>query len=380
MIPRVFDTDQHITPPKDMWTSRMAKKYQDLAPKVVDIPEGGQAWSFEGGAHLHLFGLENVGAKDPAELSWQIHYDDIAPAYYQPKARLESMDVDGIDAALFFPSVAGHCGIIHDDDLYLECIRAYNDGAWDWTQEGDPKRMYPTALIPAMGVETAMEEVSRVAKKGFRHIQFFASPTGGPFPMPSDDPFWGLIQDTGMVVSIHGGGRGRMKLPPEAIEAAKNRPATAKPPNSQVPIAAGRAAGLGAPQSLALMITTGVFERFPNLKAGLIETSAGWLPSMLNRLDAEYTQHRWLSGQSLSLLPSEYFKRQVKISVDREIAGIKHRDQIGSDSLMFGTDFPHIGSFYPHTRRYIDLLFDDVPEDETHAILWGNAAELYGVN
>ena len=31
MATRIFDTDHHVTPPPDMWTSRMPKKYQDIA-------------------------------------------------------------------------------------------------------------------------------------------------------------------------------------------------------------------------------------------------------------------------------------------------------------------------------------------------------------
>jgi predicted TIM-barrel fold metal-dependent hydrolase len=53
---------------------------------------------------------------------------------------------------------------------------------------------------------------------------------------------------------------------------------------------------------------------------------------------------------------------------------------VGVDNITFGTDYPHIGSFWPHTRFYIDLLFDGVPEDEREKILWSNAATMYGVN
>ena len=127
------------------------------------------------------------------------------------------------------------------------------------------------------------------------------------------------------------------------------------------------------------MILSGVLERFPKLKVSLIETSTGWLPQFLNQLDAVYTQHRWLGEQKLSRLPSEYAK-QVLIGVDREMQGIKHRHQVGVDNITFGTDYPHIGSFWPHTRFYIDLLFDGVPEDEREKILWSNAATMYGVN
>ena len=374
MATQIFDTDHHVTPPPDMWTSRMPKKYQDIAPRVVDLPDGGQAWSFDGGAIMHLFGLENVGGREPTELSWKTHYDELPKSYYEPQARLEAMDRDGIDVALLFPSVAGQAAAIYDDDILFAHIQAYNDGIWDWAQEGDPKRMLPAAHLPNRGVELAMQELDRVVKKGFVHFQYSGSPSGSPLPVAGDDPFWAMVQETGIVVSMHGGssaGRPKPKAPAKATPAP--------PVHDQEMIAAMRSSGLGAQTALGVMILSGVLERFPKLKVSLIETSTGWLPQFLNQLDAVYTQHRWLGEQKLSRLPSEYAK-QVLISVDREIQGVKHRHQVGVDNITFGTDYPHIGSFWPHTRFYIDLLFDGVPEDEREKILWSNAATMYGVN
>ena len=374
MATRIFDTDHHVTPPPDMWTSRMPKKYQDIAPRVVDLPDGGQAWSFDGGAIMHLFGLENVGGREPTELSWKTHYDELPKSYYEPQARLEAMDRDGIDVALLFPSVAGQAAAIYDDETFSAHIQAYNDGIWDWAQEGDPKRMLPAAHLPNRGVEMTMQELDRVVKKGFVHFQYTGSPSSSPLPVAGDDPFWAMVQETGIVVSMHGGssaGRPKPKAPAKA--------SPAPPVHDQEMIAAMRSSGLGAQTALGVMILSGVLERFPKLKVSLIETSTGWLPQFLNQLDAVYTQHRWLGEQKLSRLPSEYAK-QVLIGVDREMQGIKHRHQVGVDNITFGTDYPHIGSFWPHTRFYIDLLFDGVPEDEREKILWSNAATMYGVN
>ena len=374
MPTRIFDTDHHVTPPPDMWTSRMPKKYQDVAPRVVDLPDGGQAWSFDGGAIMHLFGLENVGGREPTELSWKTRYDDLPKSYYDPQARLETMDRDGIDVALLFPSVAGQAAAIYDDDIYFAHIQAYNDGIWDWAQEGDPKRMLPTAHLPNRGVELAMQELDRVVKKGFVHYQYTGSPSGSPLPVPGDDPFWTMVEETGIVISMHGGGSAGRPKPKAPTKAS-----AAPPVRDQETIAAMRSSGLGAQTALGLMILAGVLERFPKLKVSLIETSTGWLPPFMDQLDAIYTQHRWMGEQKLSRLPSEYAK-QVLISVDREKQGIKHRHQVGVDNITFGTDYPHIGSFWPHTRFYIDLLFDGVPEDEREKILWSNAAAMYGVN
>ena len=375
LITRVFDTDHHITPPPDLWTSRLAKKYLDRAPCVVDLEDGTQAWSFEGGEVLHLFGLENVGAKDPRELSWRVNYRDLQPDYYEPKSRIEAMNVDGIDAALVFPSVAGHLSSVRDDELYLVCVRAYNDAAFEWCQAGDPHRLFPAAMIPSRNLDEAMAELRRVSEMGYIHYSFTMSPSGGNYPLPDDDRFWALVQETGIAVSMHGGGAGRVPRPlPPPGAVVKPEP----PVRDQEMIAAGRASGLGAQMALGAVIMTGMLERFPGLRIGLVETSAGWLPSFMEQLDAMFLQHRFVSNVKLSRLPSEY-ARMVKISVDRELQGVKYRDQIGVDNLMFGTDYPHIGSFWPHTRQYLDLLLNDVSDDEVDKILWSNAAALYGV-
>jgi len=374
MPTRIFDTDHHVTPPPDMWTSRMPKKYQDVAPRVVDLPDGGQAWSFDGGAIMHLFGLENVGGREPTELTWKAHYDELHPSYYDPQARLEIMDRDGVGVALLFPSVAGQAAAIYDDEFYFAHLQVYNDGIWDWAQDGDPKRMLPAAQLPNRGVELAMQELERVMKKGFVHYQYTGAPSGGPLPTAADDPFWAMVEEAGIVISMHGGGSAGRPKPKAPAKAAP-----APPVHHQEIIAAMRSSGLGAQTALGLMILSGVLERFPKLKVSLVETSTGWLPPFLDQLDAVYTQHRWMGEQKLSRLPSEYAK-QVLIGVDREIQGIKHRHHVGVDNITFGTDYPHIGSFWPHTRFYIDLLFDGVPEDEREKILWSNAATMYGVN
>jgi predicted TIM-barrel fold metal-dependent hydrolase len=153
------------------------------------------------------------------------------------------------------------------------------------------------------------------------------------------------------------------------------------PVRDQVTIAAGRAGGMGVQNSLASFVFGGVLERFPNIKMALIETSAGWYPTFVERLDAAFLAHRDLLTENvkLSKLPSEYL-RNLYMNFDRETEAITYRDQIGVDKLMFGTDYPHIGSYWPYSRYYLHVLLKELPAADVHAILWGNAARLYGVD
>ncbi len=188
-----------------------------------------------------------------------------------------------------------------------------------------------------------------------------------------------LVEETGIILSMHGGGS---PVPAQRMSGPLPKPKQAVPAppiRDQESVGVSRGGGLFAPGPLAQLLLTGVLERFPKLKVGLIETSAGWYPAFLEQMDAVWERGRWIASGLVHTRPSETVGN-VKISIDRELQGVKHRRLIGVDRLMLGTDYPHVGTFWPHTRFYIDLAFDGVPEDEKEKILWSNGAGMYGVS
>ena len=54
------------------------------------------------------------------------------------------------------------------------------------------------------------------------------------------------------------------------------------------------------------------------------------------------------------------------------------RHQIGTDTIMWGTDYPHPEGSWPYTRQQQVEAFHDVPGDDLAAMLGGNAARVYG--
>jgi predicted TIM-barrel fold metal-dependent hydrolase len=80
----------------------------------------------------------------------------------------------------------------------------------------------------------------------------------------------------------------------------------------------------------------------------------------------------------LSAKPSEYFLRQCFISVEPEERYVDWViDQLGDDTLVFSTDYPHSDSRFPEATN--DLLNLPIPESSKRKILWDNCARLYGV-
>ena len=98
--------------------------------------------------------------------------------------------------------------------------------------------------------------------------------------------------------------------------------------------------------SLAHMILNGVFERFPKLQVGAVEHEISWVPHFLRSMDFYYTQRP--PGEvrfqfTEDAVPSDYFHRNVFLSFQEDGVGVRLRDIIGVDQLLWGSDYPHVG-------------------------------------
>jgi predicted TIM-barrel fold metal-dependent hydrolase len=128
------------------------------------------------------------------------------------------------------------------------------------------------------------------------------------------------------------------------------------------------------------MIFSGVFERYPKLQVGAVEHELGWAPHFLNQMDYTYTQrHRrefWHRFKE-DMLPSDYFHRNVFLGFQEDGLGIRLRDLIGVDNLLWGSDYPHAESTFPKSKEILDDILADCTEDEKAKIVGGNAARIY---
>ncbi|MFP8877129.1 MAG: amidohydrolase family protein, partial [Myxococcota bacterium] len=109
-----------------------------------------------------------------------------------------------------------------------------------------------------------------------------------------------------------------------------------------------------------------------------------WAPELLKLMDLRYDhgmedQKLGNYRDHLSLKPSEYFRRNVALGASCvRRSEVERRHEIGIDSIMWGTDFPHPEGSWPHTREDMQEVFTGLPDDEVAAMLGGNAARFYG--
>ena len=125
----------------------------------------------------------------------------------------------------------------------------------------------------------------------------------------------------------------------------------------------------------------GAFERFPDLKFVVTEAAAYWAPDMMWKWDqymgGGHTTKKMaamLKGK-ISKLPSDYFGTNIFIGASTmSKEEIRRRYVIGTDVVMWGTDYPHPEGTWPHTAAKLRADFAEVPVDDTAELLGLTAA------
>ena len=123
-----------------------------------------------------------------------------------------------------------------------------------------------------------------------------------------------------------------------------------------------------------------MLERFPDLHVVMVEVNAGWLAWTMSTLDEYYLAHQkngW-TKPILAELPSHYLRRQVHATFQDDPVALHNIPFTGTDCLLWGNDYPHPESTYPDSNTVLDRLLADVDDDDARAVVFDNAARLFG--
>jgi len=379
---QIISADGHVIEPPDLWQKHLPSRFHSRMPRLVKDPLGGDAWELVPGAPAMPIGLvTNAGAwgkryEDNGWYGWT--YDDIRAGAFDGKERLVEQDIDGVDAEVIFPSQRTMATFMaqEDDDYHLAGLEAYNTWLATEFNAVDPTRLLGLAQMPATDVHTAVRWLRDAKKAGFRGVILSAYPSGGAELSTDDDPFWEAAEEEQVPVHIHTGlsHAGKRKAGPGAALQSAQASFGALPGLQQM-----GGAVAGASEWLSRFIYSGMFDRFPGLRMAAVECGAGWLPHFLEHMDDHWWRNRIWTKSTLRSLPSDYFRRNWKVTFIREPFAVQTRHWIGVKNLMWSTDYPHHRHDWPYSRRVIEESFIGVPDDEKHAMVCGNAVELYGL-
>jgi predicted TIM-barrel fold metal-dependent hydrolase len=258
---------------------------------------------------------------------------------------------------------------------------AYNDYLAEEYCAFAPDRLFGVGILPTGDIDRKIAELEHCKRIGMRAVALRDYPAGQPFPAPEDDRFWAAALDLEMPVSIHT----TMSRRGAQLFQYPREPEGERPPDDFIERLYRHAnpARCGS-LTICQMVFAGVFERFPSLRIYFAENNVGWIPFYLEQLDAEYAKnHVWAERRfgipRLTRRPSEIIKEHGYWGFYDDRIGIRLRDEIGVDHIIWGSDFPHVVTHWPNSRRMLDEQMTGVPPHERRRMECGNLLTFLGI-
>jgi uncharacterized protein len=378
---RVIDADTHLTEPHDLWTSRAPRGTEDRVPRVVD-GDGEPSWVCDG-VVLSRASASSVLRRDGERcrgsdfIGWV--FEDAHPAAYDVPTRLSVMDDLGIWAQIVYPNVAGFGGqklaLVEDPALRLLSATLYNDAMAE-LQEESGDRLFPMALLPSWDIDAAKGEAERVAGLGLRGVNISSDPQLQGLPDlgdPAWDPLWEVCADRALPVHFHIGAS------QTSLAWYGTSPWPSMGDDQKLAIGAAMMYLTNA-RVLANVIYSGLLERNPDLRMVSVESGIGWIPFVLESLDHQLNETAPGTMDYLSMMPSEYFRRQMYACFWFEQHDVATSiERVGVDNVLFETDFPHPTCLYPDSLEHVAISLAEVGPDVARKVLQDNAAKLYRI-
>ena len=372
---KIIDSDMHIMEPPDLWQRYMDKQFLAHAPKgilsenVRDLrmqhPDGTLWGSTSQRVRAANPGGPNIAGGHNYERN-QLLYVDHAARGWASDVQLEAMDVEGLDIAVLFPTRGLHTLAEPNMEprFAAALARAYNDWMYDFCAP-NPDRLLGAAMVSPFDMDDAVAEVKRAATElGFKAVFMRSNQMSDkPWHDTFFDPLWSALEEYDMAIGFHESSSSGAKQVGEHFEPNFMLRRVFAQPVEQM-------------MALASFCGGGVLERHPKLRAAFLEANCAWAPWLLWRLDEAYEREADVFVPELKMAPTEYFKRQCWISVEPDEEPAKYAiDWVGSDKMVFSTDYPHGDSKYPYAvSSFMDLGISD---DDRRKILWDNCASLY---
>jgi uncharacterized protein len=368
----VIDADGHILEPLDLWDKYMDPKFRDRAPRlVVDNETGKEKLQVENqllGSQQGMGGIGGVGARQGEVKAAEMKYNEGRPGGFDPHKRIPDMDLDGIDAAVLYPSMGLFAGAVHDPALASALCRAYNRWLADYCKPY-PDRLFGVAMLPMQSVPHAIEEM-RFARQELGFKACFLRPNPYNNKMinhPDYESFWTAAEDLDIAIGFHEGGSSGM--PTVGIDRFE-----------------GRAAQHIISHTMEMMLAClaviwgGVCEKHPKIRVGFLESGGGWVAPWLDRMDRHFDDQGF-NDSGLKTRPSELFRRNCWISFEPVEGSLKVlADYIGPTKIMWATDYPHRDGFFPGAPDMVRKNLEGTSPATQHGVLAGGAMGFYGIN
>jgi predicted TIM-barrel fold metal-dependent hydrolase len=370
----IFSVDDHFVEAPDTFVSRVPGKLRDEAPVIVEDQEGNQLWSFDGKLRPQI-GLSAVMGRAPEDYGTEpTRFDEMRKGCWDAAERVRDMDLNGVRVSVNFPSdIPGFAGTkfasAKSTEVGKACVRAWNDWVFEEWVSKYPDRFVANGITYLADIDEACAEVLRNARRGFRSVSLpeLMEPAGLPSLNTGYwDPLMAACQETDTVINLHCGSSTKTYMP--SSDAAPETVSVSFPINAQL--------------ALIDWLYSKIPIHYPKLRIVLSEGGGGWVPGMMDRIDAVFRKafawRHWAPlGHDKELHPNEVLKRNFWFCAIDEPFTWAMRHEIGVDNLFVETDYPHGDSSWPDTQSVLADQLKGIPDDEVELITWRNASRVY---
>ena len=232
--------------------------------------------------------------------------------------RGRALDLLGFASQLIFNTFHNSrlCAWEHSGDLELAigAARAHNRAMIEFCSTD--RRLLATLYVPLADLDRAGDLAAEAISMGASALLVASGcpPTHSPSHIALD-AVWAQASEARIPIVFHVGGTGQL------IDPNYFRNGLPIPPDFHGGDENFRSVdymGIPGPpaQTLATMIFDGVFERFPDLRLGVIEQGAIWVPSWMRQMEAAFDAFARHEERlrALSMRPSDYVRRQIRFT------------------------------------------------------------------
>ena len=374
----IHDADAHIMEVPGFLTEHLEAKYRDTINDDVLFPS-------DRGRGLHKLMKPEAGraAVEQDESQIMLHKNWDALGSFTKEDRPRSIDLLGFASQLMFTTqLLNFSAVLEgkgDVDVIYAVARAHTRHMVEFCSVD--KRLLPTGYVPLADFERTRVAAREAIDGGAKGLMIPSRCPDGHSPSHIGlDPLWAMAQEAGIPILFHVGGGGVL------IEKAYFN--NGGPP---VPDFHGgddnfksidyMAIAYPPMKALTALIVDRVLDRFPDLKFGCIEQGASWVPGWMRNMDSAHTAFYKNEErlQKMSLKPSEFVKRQVRVTpYPHEDAGWIIANS-GDEVCLFSSDYPHVeGGRNPIKRFEASMAAAGTSEAQKQRFYCDNFVDLMG--
>jgi predicted TIM-barrel fold metal-dependent hydrolase len=372
----IYDADSHLMELPDFLTAHAERGLHSSLPDLTAALTGQfdpEAYAGkQGHSASHLASLMALGDNITKGPKWH----DALGAFHGPE-RSDALDLLGFPKQVVFSSFCAR--LIFDaanNDIAYGAASAHNRAIAEFCA-ADP-RLIGVAMVPLQDTDRALTEIKHAHELGLGAIWIAADAPGGRSPgHPQHTPVWATLSELGLPFILHVGSA------PLTIEDAwmnDGKPASLS--------ARGGAEVIGskdltvihfaANRFISSLVLDGVLEAHPQLRGGIIEIGAGWVPDMIRRLD--YAVDIWARSEpqlgQMQRKPSEQIAQQLRFTpYPFEDVG-QLISESSADLYMFSSDYPHAEGGRDPIGRFTRTTAT-ISHDDQEKFFSGNFTNLY---